>query len=184
MSLPTISAAEARRLLDQGAVLVDIREADEHARERIAGARNLPLSRLDAGDLAAAKDQKVIFHCRSGARTLGNAGRLSALVGERCDAYVVEGGLDAWKKAGLPVVVDRSQPLELQRQVQIGAGGMAFFGTLLGIFASPWFLAIPLFVGAGLLTAGITGFCGMARLLVHAPWNRSAFGPSGTAKTA
>ena len=34
MSLPTIPPAEAKRLLDMGAVLVDIREADEHARER------------------------------------------------------------------------------------------------------------------------------------------------------
>ena len=44
MSLPKISPAEARRLLDRGAILVDIREADERAREQIAGARHLPLS--------------------------------------------------------------------------------------------------------------------------------------------
>ena len=46
MSLPTIDVAGARRLLDQGAVLVDVREADEHARERVPGARSNPLSRL------------------------------------------------------------------------------------------------------------------------------------------
>jgi hypothetical protein len=61
--------------------------------------------------------------------------------------------------------------------VQIGAGSLGFFGTLLGLLVSPWFFAIPLFVGAGLMTAGITGFCGMARLLVHAPWNRAAYAP-------
>ena len=42
MSLPTIPPAEAKRLFDQGAVLVDIREADEHPREKIPGARRLP----------------------------------------------------------------------------------------------------------------------------------------------
>src|SRR5262249_50935233 len=52
MSLPTINPAEARRLLDSGALLIDIREADEHAREKIPGARHLPLSRLDEADLA------------------------------------------------------------------------------------------------------------------------------------
>lgn len=175
MTLKTISPSEARRLIDEGAILVDVREADEHAREYIPGARLLPLSKLDEASLTAPQGKPVLFHCRSGARTAGAAGRLADKAGADCEAYLVEGGLDAWKRAGLPVVADRRQPLELQRQVQIGAGSMAFFGTLLGILVSPWFLAIPLFVGAGLMTAGITGFCGMARLLVHAPWNRSTY---------
>jgi len=73
----------------------------------------------------------------------------------------------------LPTVIDRRQPIELQRQVQIGAGGLAFLGTLLGLTVSPWFLGVPLFVGSGLLLAGLTGFCGMALLLQRAPWNRA-----------
>jgi len=52
------------------------------------------------------------------------------------------GGLDAWRKAGLPVANDRRQPLELQRQVQIGAGTLVLVGTLLGLLISPWFLAV------------------------------------------
>ena len=175
MSLPTLSPTEAKRLLDQGALLVDIREADEHARENIPDARLVPLSRLDQADLAHPEDQPVIFHCRSGARTQGNAPRLAAKVGGACDAFIIEGGIDAWKKAGLPVSVDRRQPLELQRQVQIGAGSMAFLGTMLGLFVSPWFFAVPAFVGDGLTMAVITGFCGMARILMKAPWNRAAY---------
>jgi prolipoprotein diacylglyceryltransferase len=84
--------------------------------------------------------------------------------------------LDAWRKAGLPVVTDRRAPIELQRQVQIGAGGMAFFGTLLGLTVTPWFFGVPLFVGGGLMVAGLTGFCGMAQLLMRAPWNRAVYG--------
>ena len=173
MSLPTIAPDQAKLLLDRGAILVDIREADEHARERIAQARHLPLSKLDAADLAVHAGKPVIFHCRSGARTGANAPRLAGKLDEGCEAYIVEGGLDAWKKAGLPVVADRRRPLELQRQVQIGAGGLALFGTLLGLTASPWFFAVPLFVGTGLLSAGVTGFCGMARVLTRMPWNRA-----------
>jgi hypothetical protein len=60
--------------------------------------------------------------------------------------------------------------------VQIGAGSLAVVGTLLGLFVSPWFFAVPAFVGAGLITAGLTGFCGMARILMRAPWNRSVYG--------
>ena len=74
----------------------------------------------------------------------------------------------------MPIVVDRRQPIEMQRQVQIAAGGLAFSGTLLGLPLSPWFFVVPAFVGAGLVFAGLTGFCGMARLLRRAPWNRAA----------
>ena len=50
MSLPTIDPVAAKRLLDEGAVLIDVREPDEHARERVPGARNHPLSRLGSRD--------------------------------------------------------------------------------------------------------------------------------------
>ena len=159
--------------MNEGAALVDIREADEHARERIPGARNVALSKLDEADIAARHGQTVILHCRSGARTTSNSARLAAKTGDACEALIVEGGLDAWRKAGLPTIVDRRQPIELQRQVQIAAGGLAFIGTLLGLTVSTWFLAVPLGVGAGLTFAGLTGLCGMARLLERAPWNQA-----------
>ena len=173
MSLPTISPADAKRLLDAGAVLVDVREADEHARERIPGARHVALSALDRAELDAGANRIVLFHCKSGMRTMGNAGRLAQKAGEGCDAYVVEGGLDAWRKAGLPVTENRKAPLEMQRQVQLGAGAMALGGTLLGVFVHPGFLVVPAFVGAGLMVAGATGFCGMARVLALMPWNKA-----------
>ena len=175
MSLPTISPHEAKHLLDQGAILVDIREADERAREHIPGARHIPLSKLDEVDLATHHGEILIFHCRSGARTKGNSARLVAKAGADCQAFVLEGGLDAWRAARLATTVDRHQPIELQRQVQIGAGGLALIGTLLGLAVSPWFLAVPLFIGTGLLISGLTGFCGMARLLQRAPWNRAVY---------
>ena len=133
MTLRTIGPHEAKRLIDDGAILVDIREGDEHARERIPGVRHLPLSKLDEADIAAHQGLAVIFHCRSGARTRSNAADLAAEVDESCEAFMLEGGLEGWRKAGLPTVIDRRQPIELQRQVQIGAGGLTFLGTLLGL---------------------------------------------------
>jgi rhodanese-related sulfurtransferase len=173
MTLPAISPSEARHLIDDGAILVDIREADEHAREYIPGARHLALSKLDEADLALHRGRTVIFHCRSGARTAAHGGRLADALGDECEAFVVEGGLEAWRKAGLPTAVDRRQPLEMQRQVQIGAGALALAGSIAGLTLSPWFFAIPVFVGSGLLMAGLTGFCGMALLLRRAPWNKA-----------
>jgi rhodanese-related sulfurtransferase len=170
MSLKTISPAHAKDLMNQGAVLVDIRDADEHAREHIPGATHLSLSEIKQGRPELESPRAVIYHCRSGARTMANAEALKQAAA--CEAYLVEGGLEAWRKAGLPVNVDPRQPLPLIRQVQIGAGGLVVLGIALGYLASPWFFLLSGFVGAGLLQAGITGWCGMANLLQTMPWNR------------
>jgi rhodanese-related sulfurtransferase len=57
---------------------VDIREADEYAREHIPGARHHALSRIDAESPIRKGDEVLVFHCRAGARTKGNVARLSA----------------------------------------------------------------------------------------------------------
>lgn len=169
MSLPTIDAVRAKRLIDDGAVLVDVREADERAREHVPGTRHHALSKLSTIDTAGAK--ALIFHCRSGARTAANASRLAGAAG--CDAYVLEGGIDAWKKAGLPVATDTRQPIEIMRQVQITAGSLVVVGVVLGFWIAPAFFGLSAFVGAGLVFAGVSGWCGMARLLGLMPWNRA-----------
>jgi rhodanese-related sulfurtransferase len=171
--LKTISPDTAAALVRKGAVLIDVRDRDEHAREHIPGARHHALSRIEAETPVRPGDDILVFHCRSGARTAGNAARLAAAAGT-CEAYVLEGGLDAWKKAGLPVALDRSQPLELMRQVQIAAGTLVLIGVLLGAFVTPGFYILSGFVGAGLLFAGVSGFCGMAHLLAAMPWNKRA----------
>lgn len=58
------------------------------------------------------------------------------------------------------------------RQVQIAAGLLILCGVVLGYSVSSGFFLLSGFVGAGLLFAGVTGFCGMARLLKVMPWNR------------
>lgn len=170
MSLKTIDATQAKRLIESGALLVDIREADEYAREHIAAAQSLPVSALSGRNLERGAARQVIFHCRSGARTRSHATRLAEAAA--CDAYLLEGGLDAWKKAGFPVRTDRSQPLEIMRQVQIAAGGLIVLGAILGALLSPWFHLLSGLVGAGLVFAGASGHCGLALLLQRMPWNR------------
>lgn len=170
-TLQPLSPKDAEKRLAAGrAVLVDIREPDEFARSHVKGAISQPLSRWEAAHLEMRPEADVIFTCRSGMRTAGACDRLAARVAGQ--AYVLAGGLDGWIKAGLPVETDRRVPIDLMRQVQIAAGSLVLMGTLLGLFVHPGFFAIPAFVGAGLNFAGITGFCGMARLLAYAPWNR------------
>lgn len=170
--LVSLSPAEVAARIKAGrAILVDVREPDEHAREHVVGAMSAPLSALNGARLELAPGREVVFMCRSGARTAGNCERLAACVDG--PAHVLEGGLDGWKKAGLPVLADRRQPLELMRQVQMAAGGLILLGGALGVMVHPGFWCISAFVGAGLFVAGATGFCGMARLLAVMPWNRA-----------
>jgi len=173
MTLTPIKAeAAAKRLQARKAVLVDIREADEFARRHVRGALSRPLSAFEQAHLKVAPDQDVIFTCRTGMRTGANCDRLASAVDGQ--AFVLEGGVDAWSAAGLPVEEDRKAPLELMRQVQIAAGSLVLAGVALGFAVHPGFFGLSAFVGAGLTFAGATGFCGMARLLAAMPWNRRA----------
>ena len=172
MTIATLSPAEARDLIGRGARLIDIRDADEYAREHIPGAELVPLATLTNGAaLHASPEETIIFHCQAGSRTQNNAARL-AQAAAPAQAKLLAGGIQAWKAAGLPVKEDKSQPLPLMRQVQIAAGALILLGVALGYAFSSVFFLLSAFVGAGLTVAGITGFCGMARLLALMPWNR------------
>jgi rhodanese-related sulfurtransferase len=169
--LPPLSPLEAKRKLDAGeAILIDVREADEFARAHIIGARLAPLSAIDAHDFDGERAKTAIFHCRSGNRTEINAAQL--LAKGFSQSYALVGGLEGWKQAGLPVSMDRRPPLEIMRQVQITAGLLILLGIGLGFLVNPGFFGLAGFVGAGLTFAGVSGWCGMAKLLAVMPWNQ------------
>ena len=170
MPFSTLKPQDAVELLERGALLVDIRSSDEYARRHIAQAKHIPMEQLVSQHPLLEGAQMVIFHCRSGNRTQLNGPALAACVAGR--AYVLQGGLDAWEQAGLPLVVDNQQPLELSRQVQIAAGSVVLLGYLLGTLVAPAFHLVSGVVGAGLVFAGLSGFCGLARVLMKMPWNR------------
>jgi rhodanese-related sulfurtransferase len=153
MALPTITPEEARRLIDQGATLIDIRGADERAREHIPGSHHGPLAQMTN---FAGVGAPIIFHCRSGMRTSMNAARLKDAA--PCDAYLLSGGIDAWKRAGLPVVTSDTHPVDTNRQIMIGGGVMVLFGVALGFFVAPAFYGLAVLAGAGMVIGGISGF--------------------------
>jgi rhodanese-related sulfurtransferase len=165
-------AEVAARLKARAAVLVDIREADEFARAHVPGAVSMPLSKFEEAHLSVDPGTAVVFTCRSGMRTAGACDRLAARVNG--EAFILDGGLDAWSKAGLPVAEDHKVPMELNRQVQITAGLLILAGVILGFVIAPVWFGLSAFVGAGLTFAGLSGTCAMARLLMLAPWNRQA----------
>ncbi|MEX2219519.1 MAG: rhodanese family protein [Phycisphaerales bacterium] len=176
MAAPAVSEIDprtARQWLDGGqAALIDVREPDEHARERIAGAALHPLSRFDPARLPSGR---LILHCQRGRRSLEAATRAAAA--GRTDIASLAGGIEAWRAAGLPTAANAKAPLPIMRQVQIVAGSAVLAGTILAATVSPWFLILSGFFGAGLLFSGLSGTCGMAAMLSRLPWNRLGTSP-------
>jgi len=170
-----ISPVELARLLaahPASVRLLDVRTPGEHSTAHISGSYNVPVEILTEH---AAEIQEVhtpvVLICQSGQRA-GRADVILTSSGMR-QLRVLEGGMRAWLDAGLPVNRG-AQRISLERQVRIAAGFLAAAGALLALLVSPWFAAIPAFVGSGLVFAGVTDTCAMGLLLARLPCNRAS----------
>lgn len=174
MSVVTISPRQLHDIVLAGRIvdLIDVRTPVEFREVHVSFARNVPLDQLastaiTAGRPGAAEPLYVI--CQSGAR--GKQACENLLAAGYTSVVNVNGGTKAWVEAELPVVRGQ-KAISLERQVRIAAGTLVLIGALLGCFAHPYWIALPAFVGAGLVFAGITDACGMGMLLARMPWNQ------------
>ncbi|MBD9373333.1 rhodanese-like domain-containing protein [Rhizobium sp. ARZ01] len=174
----SIGASKAAEWIASGdAVLIDVREPDEFRAEHIASAASLPLSALGAqlAKLQIPAGRKVIFQCQMGGRSQ-KACQLAKERGEYI-IYNLEGGINGWKAAGLPVVGTANQGKatpSIARQVQMTVGTFILAAVIAGFSGWTPGFALAGFFGFMLAFAGITGWCGLAMMLSRMPWNRSA----------
>ncbi len=159
--------------------LIDVREYPEYAAGHAQGAILVSLSSLKKGMRSLAQDKPVIVLCYGGQRAAKAADKLEkAGFGH---VAVVEGGTKAWQMAGLPMQKEAYQPWAIERQVRLAAGAL----VVIGLFLPGGFPYLSAFVGAGLMFAALTNFCGMAILLGRMPWNRGPmFGANKAASSA
>ena len=169
-----IQAQELASQLASGRKLavIDVRTPVEHAEMRISGSHLMPLDRLDPAAVreAAQGADSCVLVCLSGKRA-GEACRKLEAAG-MTELAILDGGMNAWAKAGLPVEKSPRKVLPLMRQVQLVIGVLALAGSILALTVDPRFAILPAFLGAGLTFAGASGWCGLAILLSKMPWNR------------
>ena len=139
----------------------------------------IPLDELEARlDEVRAVPAPRLLLCRSGGRA---ARAKQALEKHHVGGLtVVEGGIGAYAAAGGKTVKGKAV-ISLERQVRIAAGSLVLLGVAGGVLVHPAFLILSGFVGAGLIFAGVTDWCGMGLLLARMPWNRVAVTGAGAA---
>lgn len=103
-SITQINATEVAALLEEGAMMVDVRETSEVATLAygVEGIVNVPLSELTSRMSELPTDKKLIMVCRSGNRS-ARAVTLLARNGYT-DVVNLSGGIKAWQNSGLAVV--------------------------------------------------------------------------------
>lgn len=177
----SITARELQLRLAAGrpAELLDVRTPAEFAAVHVPGAKLVPLDELDCAAFLQRRerrDEPIYVLCQSGGRARRAMEKFQRAGFAGC--VLVEGGTQAWVDAGLPVDRGQSKVISLERQVRIAAGALVLLGVALGWLVHAGFFGLAAFVGAGLVFAGITDFCGMGLLLARLPWNQSTGRPT------
>jgi rhodanese-related sulfurtransferase len=99
-----VSAADAVRLINKGALVIDVRKPEDYQAGHIANARNVPVERVQQGDdaIAKKKDKILLAVCADGATSGRAAGHLRK--SGYPNAFSLKGGLAGWRADNLPLV--------------------------------------------------------------------------------
>lgn len=172
-----ITPQQAQEWLNQGsAILIDVREPDEFMAEHIPHAISIPLGSIELllEHIQIPPHKKLLFQCLKGGRAQQACNIIHNKTNNAYEIYNIAGGITGWKESGLAVIGQTSKKtiISLFRQVQIIIGTLLV--TLLTIGLAGYTIAffIAIIISAALLTAGITGWCGLMLLLQRMPWNK------------
>jgi rhodanese-related sulfurtransferase len=177
--LETISPQRLHHLSADGKKikLIDVRTAAEYRAGHVAGAKLIPLDEFNADSLTEIEihsgvdyDEPVYLTCHAGQRAEQAAQRL--IDAGYQNVSLLEGGTQAWQKAGLPMSRCGSA-ISLERQVQITIGVLLVLKVIFGFTVHELFFAAIPFIGAGLIFAGLSNWCGLSRLIAVLPWNQN-----------
>lgn len=177
MSIEVISAKDFLKVnAHKESCVIDLRTPIEVASESLPKFIHLPVQDFSLERLEQILrvnnqvNQNIYLLCQSGKRADIAVAKLPKSLTH--NVFVIEGGLSALKEEGIVTVQSNRKVISLERQVRITAGALTLIGACLALFIHINFLAIPIFIGSGLMFAGITNTCGMGLLLAKMPWNK------------
>lgn len=179
-----ITPKQAKEMLESGeAILVDVRDTSMFQADHIDRATSIPLESLPQ-QLTQLSEQpkKIIFQCMRGIKSQQAC---SLALNANQEVYNLDGGINAWKEAGLPTISSQvspsvtntnntcsGMPPSLIKQMQITLGIVLLIVFLLIKLGLGFlFYLIPI-IGIVLIIAGITGCCPLIKLLSKMPWNK------------
>ena len=170
ITVETFKEIIAKESGNQDIDFINVCTPPEFNEKYIPGVRSVPLDTLETHLDEFANKKAIYIHCRSGHRGRQAVEKLQNL-GVKAELVNVEGGILAWEKEGFETK-SNTKRMPLMRQVLVAAGSLVTLGVLFALFVHPSFIFLALFVGGGLMFAGITGWCGMSFILAKMPWNR------------
>lgn len=169
--MKSISVTELSEKMASGdGVVVDVRTPSEYRGVHYHGSRNIPMETITQHVDELKSHKTVYVSCNSGGRSkmaiedLGLHG-LTNLVN-------VEGGIQAWIKAGLPVHRAKKWNMPVMQQVMAIAGLLILSGSLGALYVIPELIWLTVAIGIGLSYAGLSGNCYMTKILDKMPWNK------------
>ncbi|MEW8509072.1 MAG: rhodanese-like domain-containing protein [Candidatus Thiodiazotropha sp.] len=178
-NVSTISPLKLYAMQSQGEKidLLDVRTGMEYRSGHIPGAKLLTLDKISdeslveqLGDPKGRDHASIYVTCQSGFRAQQAVAQMQA-TGYK-NLVLVEGGSEGWEKAGLPMK-RCGRIISLERQVQIAIGSLLLLKVIFGFTLHELFFLAGALIGMGLIMAGVTRWCGMARLIAMMPWNRN-----------
>ena len=170
--MKNVTPKELDKLLhdeDKDELLIDVRTKGEFKGGHIGEAENIPLDDIVEAANRLKGIGTVYVNCGSGVRSCQATDKLEKY---GVNVVNVKGGLTAWLRDGFGITKEGKKVLPIIRQVMIISGTMVLVGVILSLLVSQTWILLAGFVGVGLLFAGVTGICGMQKILVKMPWNK------------
>ncbi|MEW8000525.1 MAG: rhodanese-like domain-containing protein [Candidatus Thiodiazotropha endolucinida] len=178
-NVSTISPSKLYVIQTQGKKidLLDVRTGMEYGSGHIPGAKQLALDEISdesliehLGDPKERDHASIYITCQSGFRAQQAAEQLYESGYQ--NLVFVDGGTEGWEQAGLPMQ-RCGRVISMERQVQIAIGSLLLLKVIFGFTLHELFFLAGALIGLGLIMAGVTRWCGMARLVAIMPWNRN-----------
>ncbi len=164
-----ISYQELQYLLKKDTTLIDIREPDEHKIAHITGSINIPKDLFTQALLNNLSNKNIVLYCRSGNRCSMLLQNLK--LNDNQKVYHLTGGISALSNDVLSSNTSK-KILPIMQQVQIAIGLLIIASYMLAFFINYNFIYLPFILACGLIFAGISGFCGLAKIVSMMPWNK------------